>query len=43
MNASDFNKNIEKYFALKNKITPLSKDTLWYASLAGKNTVDLFN
>lgn len=43
MDISDFNKNTEKYFALKNKITPLSKDTVWYASLAGKNTMDLFD
>lgn len=42
MDISDFNKNIEKYFALQNKITPVSKDTVWYASLTGKNTMDLF-
>ena len=41
--AEDFNKNIEKYFAEENKITPLSKDTVWYASLAGKNALDLFD
>lgn len=43
MNAKDFNTNIEKYFASQNKITPLSKDTVWYASIAGKNNLDLFD
>ena len=43
INAKNFNKNIEKYFADKNKIAPLSKDTVWYASLAGRDDLGLFD
>ena len=43
MNARNFNKNIEKYFAKKTTIAPLSKDTVWYASLAGRDDLELFD
>ena len=43
INAKSFNKNIEKYFADQNKIAPLSKDTVWYASLAGRDNLGLFD
>lgn len=43
MNAKNFNENLEKYFAKKTTIAPLSKDTVWYASLAGRDDLDLFD
>ncbi len=43
MNAKNFNKNLEKYFAKKTTIAPLSKDTVWYASLAGRDDLNLFD
>lgn len=43
INVKNFNKKIEKHFAKKNKITPLSKDTVWYASLAGRDDLGLFD
>lgn len=43
MNADDYYSNLEEYLSLENKITPLSKDTVWYASLAGRNDLGLFD
>ncbi|MDE6110456.1 MAG: hypothetical protein K2F65_00935 [Eubacterium sp.] len=42
MSADDYYSNLEKYLSLENKITPLSKDTVWYASLAGRDDLSLF-
>ncbi|MDE6722705.1 MAG: hypothetical protein K2J55_00735, partial [Eubacterium sp.] len=43
MDADDYYKNLEKHLTSENKITPLSKDTVWYAALAGRNDLGLFD
>lgn len=43
MDAEDYYKNLEKHLTSENKITPLSKDTVWYAALAGRNDLGLFD
>lgn len=43
LDAEDYYEELEKHLASQNKITPLSKDTTWYASLAGRNNLDLFD
>ena len=37
----DFYELLEKYFASQNNITPISKDTVWVAFLAGRDTLGL--
>ncbi|MCI8956357.1 MAG: hypothetical protein HFG29_05115 [Eubacterium sp.] len=39
--AVDYYELLEKYFASKNNITPISKDTVWVAFLAGRDTLGL--
>lgn len=43
MNCEDYYFNLEKYFADKNEITPLAKESVWYASLAGRDNLGLFD
>lgn len=43
MCADDYYSNLEKYLSYENKITPLSKDSIWYASLAGRDDLGLFD
>ena len=39
--AQDFYELLEKYFVSQKNITPISKDTVWAASLAGRDTLGL--
>ncbi len=41
IDAVDFYEFLEKYFASQNNITPISKDTVWVAFLAGRDTLGL--